>query len=67
MLQELIEHHVKEEEKQRDNLFQQTRAADIDLEAMGAELAERKTALMAMAEAGTLGPAMPATMQHEGA
>lgn len=67
VLQELIEHHVKEEEKQRDNLFQQTRAADIDLEAMGAELAERKSALMAMAEAGTLGPAMPATMQHEGA
>ena len=67
VLQELIEHHVKEEEKQRDNLFQQTRAADIDLEAMGAELAERKMALMAMAEAGTLGPAMPATIQHEGA
>jgi len=31
VLSELIEHHVKEEEKQRDNLFQQTRAADIDL------------------------------------
>ena len=67
VLQEMIEHHVKEEEKQRDNLFQQTRTADIDLDAMGAELAERKMALMAMAEAGTLGPAMPATMQHEGA
>jgi hypothetical protein len=66
VLQELIEHHVKEEEKQRDNLFQQTRAADVDLEAMGAQLAERKTELLAMAEAGTLGPAQPATMQHEG-
>lgn len=67
VLQELIEHHVKEEEKQRDNLFQQTRAADVDLEKMGIQLLERKTALMAMAEAGTLGPAQPATMQHEGA
>ncbi|HET9428730.1 MAG TPA: hemerythrin domain-containing protein [Allosphingosinicella sp.] len=66
VLQEMIEHHVKEEEKQRDNLFQQTRAADVDLEAMAAQLAERKLELMAMAEAGTLGPAMPATMQHEG-
>ena len=35
VLQELIEHHVKEEEKERDNLFQQTRAADIDLGALG--------------------------------
>ena len=67
VLQELIEHHVKEEEKQRDNLFQQTRAADVDLEAMATQLAERKAELMAMAEAGTLGPAQPATMQHEGA
>ncbi len=62
----MIERHVKEEEKQRDNLFQQTRAADVDLEAMGARLAERKMELMAMAEAGTLGRAEPATMQHEG-
>lgn len=66
VLQEMIEHHVKEEEKQRDNLFQQTRAAEVDLEAIGAQLADRKLELMAMAEAGTLGPAMPATMQHEG-
>ena len=66
VLQELIEHHVKEEEKERENLFQQTRAADVDLKAMGAQLAERKAELLAMAEAGTLGPAQPATMQHEG-
>ena len=43
---EQIEHHVKEEEKQRDNLFQQTRAADVDLEALGAQLAARKAELM---------------------
>jgi hypothetical protein len=65
VLQELIEHHVKEEEKQRDNLFQQTRAAEIDLEALGERLAARKAELMAMAEQGGLPPAEPATLKHE--
>ncbi len=66
VLQELIEHHVKEEEKQRDNLFQQTRAADIDLVALGEQLAARKSELMAMAEGAGLPPAQPATLNHEG-
>ena len=57
VLQELIEHHVKEEEKQRDNLFQQTRAADIDLEALGERLAARKAELLALAESEGLPPA----------
>ena len=65
VLQELIEHHVKEEEKQRDNLFQQTRAADIDLEALGEQLAARKAELQAQAESGGLPPAQPATLEHE--
>jgi hemerythrin HHE cation binding domain-containing protein len=65
VLSELIEHHVEEEEKQRDNLFQQTRAADIDLIALGARLAARKAELMRMAEAEGLPPAAPATLQHE--
>lgn len=30
VLKEEIEHHVKEEEKQHDNMFQQARAADVD-------------------------------------
>jgi hypothetical protein len=67
VLQEMIEHHVKEEEKERDNLFQQTRAADVDLEALGEQLAARKAALMKQAQAGGLSPAEPATLQHEGA
>ena len=66
VLQELIEHHVKEEEKQSDNLFQQTRAADLDLEALGEQLAARKAELMALAESEGLPPAQPATMQSEG-
>jgi hypothetical protein len=39
----------------------------VDLESLGAEMAARKMELMALAEAGTLGRAQPATMQHEGA
>ena len=66
VLQELIEHHVKEEEKERDNLFQQTRAADIDLEALGERLAARKAELLAKAESEGLPPAEPATLKHEG-
>ena len=65
VLNELIEHHVEEEEKQRDNLFQQTRAADLDLEALGARLAARKAELLAQAEGEGLPPAEPATLQHE--
>ena len=65
VLQELIEHHVKEEEKQRDNLFQQTRAAEIDLEALGQRLAARKAELEALAETQGLPPAEGRTLQHE--
>ncbi|WP_129791963.1 hemerythrin domain-containing protein [Sphingosinicella sp. CPCC 101087] len=65
VLKELIEHHVKEEEKQRDNLFQQTRAADIDLEALGEQLAARKAELMALATSEGLPPAEPAALKHE--
>jgi hypothetical protein len=65
VLSELIEHHVKEEEKQRDNLFQQTRAADLDLEALGARLAARKQELLALAKSEGLPPAEAATLAHE--
>jgi hypothetical protein len=67
VLQEQIEHHVKEEEKQQDNLFQQTRAAQVDLKALGERMAARKAELMELAESGGLPPAESATMQHEGA
>jgi hypothetical protein len=67
VLSELIEHHVKEEEKERDNLFQQTRASEIDLKALGEQLAARKAELMEQAETQGLPPAAPATLQHEGA
>ena len=46
VLQEQIEHHVEEEEKGPKSVFGQVRKADIDLKALGEELAERKQALL---------------------
>ena len=66
VLQEQIEHHVEEEEKSRGNIFQQARAADVDLEALGEQMAARKEELMRLAEAEGLPPAQPATMSTEG-
>jgi hypothetical protein len=47
VLSEMIEHHVKEEEKQRDSLFAQAKKAELDMDALGAELAARKEELIA--------------------
>ncbi|QZH75867.1 MAG: hemerythrin domain-containing protein [Erythrobacter sp.] len=57
VLKEQIEHHVKEEEKQRDNMFQQARAADVDLNALGKRMLERKEELLSIAEKQGLPPA----------
>lgn len=54
VLQEQIEHHVKEEEKQRDSLFAQARKADVDFDALGSQMLARKEELLAMARQGTL-------------
>ncbi|HYD37580.1 MAG TPA: hemerythrin domain-containing protein [Allosphingosinicella sp.] len=66
VLKEQIEHHVEEEEKIRGNIFQQARAADVDLEALGRQMAARKEELIRLAEAEGLPPAQPATMTTEG-
>ena len=65
VLKEQVEHHVKEEEKQQGNLFQQARATDVDLEALGQQMAARKEELMKFADAEGLPPAQPATMGSE--
>ena len=45
VLQEEIEHHVQEEEKRMEGLFAQARKADLDMDALGQELAARKQEL----------------------
>ena len=62
VLREQIEHHVKEEEKERDNMFQQARATDVDLGALGEKMLARKLELQAKAESEGLPPAEPRTM-----
>ena len=54
VLKEEIEHHVEEEEKPKEGLFAQTRAADIDLKELGERLAQRKEALQAEFKASGL-------------
>ena len=65
VLQEQIEHHVKEEEKQHGNIFTQARRTDIDLDALGERMAQRKAELSELARNGGLPPAQPATMTAE--
>ena len=63
VLQEEIEHHVREEEKMHGSLFQQARAADVDLEALGEEMAARKAELLQQAETSGLPPAETRTLE----
>jgi hypothetical protein len=62
VLSEEIKHHVKEEEKQHDNMFQQARAADVDLDALGERMLARREELKRQAETAGLPPAELATM-----
>lgn len=45
VLSEMIKHHVREEER-REGMFAEAKKADMDLDALGAELAARKKELM---------------------
>ncbi|MEA3048714.1 MAG: hypothetical protein QOG84_550 [Sphingomonadales bacterium] len=65
VLQEEIEHHVREEEKMNGNIFQQARATDVDLDALGEQMAARKAELKQLAETSGLPPAQPATLTEE--
>jgi hypothetical protein len=51
VLQEEIEHHVEEEEKRLDGLFAQARKAELDMDALGEQLAARKQELTEQFEA----------------
>src|SRR3546814_11045940 len=50
VLKEQIEHHVKEEEKQRDRMFAQARKAAGDLEKIGEQLPARQSELKETSE-----------------
>jgi hypothetical protein len=52
VLSEMIKHHVREEE-QREGMFAKARQSDMDLKALGAQLAARKAQLMAGGGADT--------------
>ena len=65
VLQEEIEHHVKEEEKQQGNMFTQARQTDVDLVALGEQMAARKAELQRQAETAGLPPAKTATLSAE--
>ncbi len=54
VLSEEIEHHVEEEEKRGEGLFAQARDADVDLDALGEQIAARKAALLDEIEANGL-------------
>jgi hypothetical protein len=47
VLSEMIEHHVEEEEKRVEGMFAQARKAGLDMDSLGARMAEEKTRLVA--------------------
>ena len=47
VLSEEIKHHVKEEEKRSEGMFAQAREAGLDMDALGEQMAARKTQLLA--------------------
>lgn len=66
VLQEQIEHHVQEEEKRMEGLFSQARAAGLDMDALGEQLAVRKQELKAEIEANGLPTPQLKTMEEAG-
>ena len=66
VLSEYIKHHVGEEEKPSDGIFAKARTAGVDMNALGQRLKARKEELMAKAEAGSLRPPMPRSLQFRG-
>ncbi|CAN5747366.1 hemerythrin domain-containing protein [soil metagenome] len=52
VLSEMIEHHVKEEEKRSEGLFAQAKEAGLDIEALGESMMQRKEQLLAQFSRG---------------
>jgi hypothetical protein len=66
VLSEEIEHHVEEEEKRSEGMFAKARKTDVDLDALGEELAARKEQLKAEMKANPDRPADPTTLTTVG-
>ena len=64
VLSEEIQHHVKEEERPAEGLFDQARQAGLDMDALGQRLAARKQELLAQIKAEGL--PTPETRSFEG-
>ena len=64
VLQEEIEHHVKEEERRMEGLFAQARNAGLDMDALGQLLAARKAELTEQFKAGGLPEPQLSTMNE---
>ena len=67
VLQEQIEHHVKEEEMREEGMFAQCRQSDVDLVALRDEMLPRKQELMEQAETSGLPPAQPSVVNPQAA
>jgi hypothetical protein len=65
VLCEDIKHHVHEEEKRGDGMFAQARAAGLDLDELGEQLAARKAELKAEFKAKGARPPMTRTLRAE--
>ncbi len=50
VLSEMIKHHVEEEEKRVEGMFSQARAAGLDMDGLGEQMAAEKTQLIAAYE-----------------
>jgi hypothetical protein len=66
VLQEQIEHHVEEEEQPKKGLFAQAREADIDMKALGDQLARRKAQLQEEIESSGLPKPETTTLEQAG-
>jgi hemerythrin superfamily protein len=54
VLSEQIKHHVKEEERRAEGMFAQAKAAGLDMDALGEEMAQEKKKLVARYKASGL-------------
>jgi hypothetical protein len=64
VLQEEIEHHVKEEEAPSEGMISQARDTDVDLVALRDQMMARKQELKAQADSAGLPPAQLTTVQE---